>query len=247
MMSRPNSSHVRPLILVVDDEARTREVIRKYLELSDFRVLEAENSDQALRIIQHNQLHLILLDVMLPGMDGFAITQLLRDQEQAINSPTSHGDIPIILITARKEEIDRVFGFEIGADDYVVKPFSPRELVGRVKAILRRGDGSNRPKLTTLHFGGYQLDPASRTLMLNGVSVALTTKDFDILFFLASHPNQVFTHEQLLTSLWTNAADLDSSVVTSRIYRLREKIETDPDNPIFLQTVWGVGYKFQND
>lgn len=246
-MSQSNILHVRPLILVVDDEARTREVIRRYLELSDFRVLEAENSDQALKIIQHNQIELIVLDVMLPGMDGFTMTQLLRDQDPALRRPESDEDIPIILITARKDEIDRVFGFEIGADDYVVKPFSPRELVGRVKAILRRRDAPNRTKLAVLYFGTYQLNPMSRTLTRNGVSVDLTTKDFDLLFFLASHPNQVFTHEQLLTSIWAKSADLDSSVVTSRIYRLREKIEADPDNPVFLQTVWGIGYKFQND
>ncbi len=232
-----------PAVLVVDDELRTREVIRKYLEQAELRVMEAANSEQALATIRDNPPDLILLDVMLPGMDGFAITRLLRDRDANLLTVTT--DIPIILLTARKDEIDRVFGFEIGADDYVVKPFSPRELVGRVKAVLRRSDTRSRQTPAALHFGSYQLDPLSRTLTAKGVAVALTSKDFDLLFFLASNPNQVFTHEQLLNEIWADAPDLDSSVVTSRIYRLREKIEADPDEPGFLQTVWGVGYKFQ--
>jgi DNA-binding response OmpR family regulator len=245
MMSR-TTLHL-PTILVVDDEIRTREVIRKYLEQAEFRVLEAENSDQALNAIQHSRPSLILLDVMLPGMDGFEITQLLRDKSVPENHHISEGDIPIILLTARKDEMDRVFGFEIGADDYVVKPFSPRELVGRVKAVLRRSEQHHRQNPTSVQFGDYRIDPLSRTLTRAGVPVTLTTKDFDLLFYLASNPNQVFTHEQLLSAIWADAPDLDSSVVTSRIYRLREKIEADPDNPIYLQTVWGVGYKFQTE
>lgn len=236
--------HQLPLVLVVDDELRTREVIRKYLELADFRVIEAENSAQALEAIQHGQPSLILLDVMLPGMDGFAITRLLRDRDDDKTPLTIRTEVPIILLTARKDEIDRVFGFEIGADDYVVKPFSPRELVGRVKAVLRRSEGRHPLNTAPLRFGNYQIDPISRTLTLKGAAVALTTKDFDLLLFLVNNPNQVFTHQQLLDAVWTDAPDLDSSVVTSRVYRLREKIEADPNNPDFLQTVWGVGYKF---
>ncbi len=234
-----------PTILVVDDEDRTREVIRKYLEQAEFRVMEAENSDQALKAIQHTRPSLILLDVMLPGMDGFAITQLLRDREASDNLHLAEDDIPIILLTARKDEMDRVFGFEIGADDYVVKPFSPRELVGRVRAVLRRSEQHHRTNPVSLHFGDYTIDPLSRTLTRAGIPVTLTAKDFDLLFYLVNNPNQVFTHEQLLNAIWADAPDLDSSVVTSRIYRLREKIEADPDSPIWLQTVWGVGYKFQ--
>lgn len=234
-----------PTILVVDDEDRTREVIRKYLEQAEFRVMEAENSDQALKAIQHTRPSLILLDVMLPGMDGFAITQLLRDREASDNLHLAEDDIPIILLTARKDEMDRVFGFEIGADDYVVKPFSPRELVGRVRAVLRRSEQHHRTNPVSLHFGDYTIDPLSRTLTRAGIPVTLTAKDFDLLFYLVNNPNQVFTHEQLLSAIWADAPDLDSSVVTSRIYRLREKIEADPDSPVWLQTVWGVGYKFQ--
>lgn len=233
-----------PVILLVDDEARTREVIRKYLERAELRVVEAKNSQQALDALQQHAISLILLDVMLPGMDGFTMTQLLRAPDSTVNSLVSTAAIPIILLTARREEIDRVFGFEIGADDYVVKPFSPRELVGRVKAVLRRTESPSRSASTVLHFGDYQLDSTKRSLTQGGTNIQLTKKDFDLLFFLASHPNQVFTYEQLLTNVWLDAPELDSSVVTSRIYRLREKIERDPNTPGFLQTVWGVGYKF---
>ena len=236
-----------PVILLVDDEARTREVIRKYLERAELRVVEAENSQQALDALQQYAISLILLDVMLPGMDGFTMTQLLRAPDSTVNSLVSTAAIPIILLTARREEIDRVFGFEIGADDYVVKPFSPRELVGRVKAVLRRSEPPSRSVSTVLHFGDYQLDSTRRSLTQGGTNILLTKKDFDLLFFLASHPNQVFTYDQLLTNVWSDAPELDSSVVTSRIYRLREKIEGDPNAPSFLQTVWGVGYKFHLD
>lgn len=238
---------VRPVVLVVDDEARTREVIRRYLEQADCRIIEAENSEQALQLMEHTPLDLILLDVMLPGMDGFAITQLLRDPEAAANPLKAQGDVPIMLLTARGDEIDRVFGFEIGADDYIVKPFSPRELVGRVKAVLRRGGTQQMAKSALLHFGDYTLDFSSRTLLRQGASIPLTSRDFDLLFYLASHPNQVFTHEQLLSAVWAHDTHFNSSVVTSRIYRLREKIEADPDHPVFLLTVWGVGYKFERE
>jgi two-component system response regulator ResD len=234
-------------VLVVDDELRTREVIRKYLEQAGFRVVEAENSDQAFQAIQNQPPSLILLDVMLPGMDGFAMTQMLRSKQTSENPLSGHTEVPIILLTARKDELDRVFGFEIGADDYVVKPFSPRELVGRVRAVLRRSEAHRQANPAILRFGEYVIDPGGRLLTHAGVPIALTSKEFDLLYYLASNPRQVLTHEQLLNAIWVDAPDQDHSVVTSRIYRLREKIEVDPDNPIFLQTVWGVGYKFQYD
>lgn len=242
MSSALSAPRVRPLILVVDDEIRVREVMRRYLEQADFRVLEAESGYQALALIQAQTPDLIVLDVMLPEVDGFTITQYLRDRETPL---IAHTEIPIILLTARQDEMDRILGLEIGADDYVVKPFSPRELVARIKTVLRRSTLPGPRATAILQFGDYLMNPLSRTLTRHEQIIPLTKLDFDLLFFLVSHPNQVFTHEQLLDAIWTTAADVDRSVVTSHIYRLREKIEVDPENPVFLHTVWGVGYKFQ--
>ncbi|MDX2161182.1 MAG: response regulator transcription factor [bacterium] len=246
MVTYPSSAHARPLILVVDDERRVREVMRNYLERADFRVADAESGRQALALIRQTPPDLIVLDVMLPEIDGFAMTQILRDPHDPAHPLVERTHIPIILLTARRDEIDRVWGLELGADDYVVKPFSPRELVARVKAVLRR-TASASATAAPLSFADFQINPLSRTLTQRGQSIALTKIDFDLLFFLVSHPNQVFTHEQILAAIWANASDVDRSVVTSHIYRLREKIEADPEHPVFLQTVWGVGYKFEMD
>lgn len=230
-------------ILVVDDEKTIREVVHRYLELDGFTVLEAENGVQALTVLREAQPDLVVLDIMLPGLDGFAITRKLRNpNDQAALSVS--GDIPIIFLTARTNEADRILGFELGADDYLVKPFSPRELVARVKAVLRRSNPNTAVSDVPLDFGKLYLDPRSRTVSLNNNPVALTAKEFDLLWFLARHPRQVFSRTQLLDNVWGYEFYGDESTVTVHVRRLREKIEPDATKPVYIQTVWGIGYKF---
>jgi DNA-binding response OmpR family regulator len=230
-------------ILVVDDEKTIREVVHRYLELDGFTVLEAENGVQALTMLREGQADLVILDIMLPGLDGFAITRKLRNPgDQAALSV--NGDIPIIFLTARTNEADRILGFELGADDYLVKPFSPRELVARVKAVLRRSTPGSSVSDAPLDFGSLYLDPRSRTVTLKNTNVALTAKEFDLLWFLARHPRQVFSRTQLLDNVWGYEFYGDESTVTVHVRRLREKIEPDATKPVYIQTVWGIGYKF---
>ncbi len=231
-------------ILVVDDERTIREVVRRYLELEGFDVTEAETGPEALSILQTETPDLIVLDIMLPGVDGFTITRKLRNPVEY--TPLSiEGDIPIILLTARTNEVDRVAGFEVGADDYVVKPFSPRELVARVKAVLRRSATGAEDAENPVEFDNLYLDPRSRSVSVNQDPVTLTAKEFDLLWFLVRHPRQVFTRQQLLDHVWGYEFYGDESTVTVHVRRLREKIETDPSKPSYIQTVWGVGYKFE--
>lgn len=232
-------------ILVVDDEATIREVVRKYLELDGFRVIEAETGPHALQQLREHQPDLVVLDIMLPGLDGFAITRTIRNNDDF--SPLSiNGDIPIVMLTARKDEADRIAGFELGADDYVVKPFSPRELVVRIKAVLRRSGGSTPGSgEKPIVFTNMTIDPRSRSVLLNDEPVVLTAKEFDLLWYLARYPRQVFTRLQLLDQVWGYEFYGDESTVTVHVRRLREKIEPDPSHPTYIQTVWGVGYKFE--
>jgi DNA-binding response OmpR family regulator len=231
-------------ILVVDDERTIREVVRRYLELEGFAVTEAETGPEALSVLQTTSPDLIVLDVMLPGVDGFSITRKLRNPAEY--APLSiEGEIPIILLTARTNEVDRVAGFEVGADDYVVKPFSPRELVARVKAVLRRSATATSDNETPVEFDKLHLDPRSRSVSVNKNPVTLTAKEFDLLWFLVRHPRQVFTRQQLLDHVWGYEFYGDESTVTVHVRRLREKIEIDPSKPNYIQTMWGVGYKFE--
>ncbi len=234
----------RKTILVVDDEPTIREVVRKYLEQDGFKVVEAATGPAAVAALRAEPPDLIVLDIMLPGLDGLSITRSLRDPAESA-SLRLEGDIPIILLTARGEEIDRIIGFEVGADDYVVKPFSPRELVARVKAVLRRRSGESHADDRPLIFGGLRLEPRSRTVTVDEKAVDLTAREFDLLWFLARHPRQVFTRTQLLDRVWGYEFHGDESTVTVHIRRLREKIEPDPRSPTYIQTVWGVGYKFE--
>ncbi len=231
-------------ILVVDDERTIREVVRRYLELEGFAVTEAETGPQALSILQENRPDLIVLDIMLPGVDGFSITRRLRQTSDY--SPLSiDGDIPIILLTARSNEVDRVSGLELGADDYVTKPFSPRELVARVKAVMRRSIAVEVESESPVEFGGLHLDPRSRSVSVAEKGVSLTAKEFDLLWFLMRHPRQVFKRQQLLDKVWGYEFYGDESTVTVHVRRLREKLEPNPSKPSYIQTVWGVGYKFE--
>lgn len=231
-------------VLVVDDERTIREVVRRYLELEGFSVSEAETGPQALSMLQTSTPDLIVLDIMLPGIDGFAITRRLRNPVE-YEPLSADGEIPIILLTARTNEVDRITGFEVGADDYVVKPFSPRELVARVKAVLRRSATIESDTELPVEFDKLHLDPRSRTVTVNRNPVILTAKEFDLLWFLARHPRQVFSRQQLLDHVWGYEFYGDESTVTVHVRRLREKIEIDPSTPAYIQTVWGVGYKFE--
>jgi DNA-binding response OmpR family regulator len=230
-------------ILVVDDEPTIREVVRRYLERDGFKVSDAADGHTALTLLRENPPDLMILDLMLPGIDGLAIARRLRDTDSPL---VALGEVPIIMLTAKSEERDRLYGFELGADDYVTKPFSPQELVARVKAVLRRAQGNHaQAPERPLRFERLMIDPRTREVELDGKSVALTAKEFDLLYFFASRPRQVFTRDQLLDQVWGYAFYGDPSTVTVHVRRVREKIEPDPSTPTFIQTVWGVGYKFE--
>jgi DNA-binding response OmpR family regulator len=227
-------------ILVVDDEPTLRDVVRRYLELDGFAVSEASTGPEALDVLRESVFDLILLDIMLPGFDGFTITRSLRHRAEF---QTLHSAVPIIMLTSRGDEVDRIAGFELGIDDYVVKPFSPRELVARVKAVLRRSNSGETPE-QALDFGALHIDPLRRGVQLGDESLELTAKEFDLLWLFARHPQQVLTREQLINQVWGYEYDGDESTVTVHIHRLREKIEQNPSQPAYLHTVRGVGYKF---
>ena len=225
-------------ILVVDDEDTIREVVRRYLEREGFSVREAADGYEALDAIQEAQPDLIVLDLMLPGIDGLTITQHIRQDRQ----------IPIIMLTAKGEANDRIRGLDLGADDYVTKPFSPQEVISRVRAVLRRVEGvSAQQQKESLEFDRLCIDPSGRVVIVDGQSITLTAKEFDLLWFFALHPGQVFSRTQLLSKVWGDELYTDPSTVTVHIRRLREKIEADPGQPAHLLTVWGVGYKFVGD
>lgn len=224
-------------VLVVDDEPMVREVVCRYLALDGLNVHEAADGDAALAWLADHRPDLVVLDVMLPGVDGLTILRRVR----------ASGDIPVILLTARAEEIDRIVGLELGADDYVVKPFSPRELAVRVRAVLRRSQRSAVAEdPAPLEFGELRIDPRSREVFVAGELVALTPKEFDLLRLLARSPRQVFSRRQLLEQVWESSPDYqDPATVTVHVGRLRQKLETDPDHPRWIATAWGVGYRFE--
>jgi DNA-binding response OmpR family regulator len=231
-------------VLVVEDERTIREIVRRYLELEGFTVYEAEDGQQALDQMTQKNMDLLILDIMIPKIDGFQIARKLRNPSSVSIMATS-GEVPIIFLTARKDEQDRLSGFAFGGDDYLTKPFSPRELMARVKAVLRRSSigvtGTEEP----IQIERLRLDPKSRTVTTNGDSISLTAKEFDLLWFLAKHPHQVFSRTQLLDNVWGYEFYGDESTVTVHVRRLREKIEPDATKPTYIQTVWGIGYKFE--
>jgi len=230
-------------ICIIDDEATLREVVRRYLELDGFAVIEADTGANALDLLREKHADLILLDIMLPGgIDGFSIARSIRHAPEYAGEQSR---VPIIMLTSRGNEVDRLAGFELGVDDYVVKPFSPRELVARVKAVLRRAGNDVQSAEKPVEFKHLQIDPLRRSVVLKGESVILTAREFDLLWLFARHPQQVFTREQLLNQVWGYEFYGDESTVTVHIRRLREKIEPDPAQPTYIQTVWGVGYKFE--
>jgi DNA-binding response OmpR family regulator len=226
--------HNKPMqtVLVVDDEPVVRDVVVRYLERDGFRTLTASNGDTARELIEQSEPSLVVLDVMLPGTDGLTLCRWIRGRSS----------LPVILLTARGEEADRIVGLELGADDYVTKPFSPRELAARVRSVLRRSNGNSAPP-ETIAFGELELDGAGREARRAGAPVQLTAKEFELLWFLASHPRHVFSRDQLMARVWGYEAAVDTGTVTVHVRRLREKIEPDPSRPQHLRTVWGVGYR----
>ena len=223
-------------ILVVEDEHSIGEVVSLYLRRAGYEVTYLDNGRDALEALKSQQPDLVVLDLMLPQVDGWEITRWLRE----------HGDTPIIMLTARREEPDRIAGLELGADDYVTKPFSPQELVSRVRAVLRRaqpaGKGPDEVEITS---GPLNINQQKRLLSVSGEEIPLSVKEFELLWFLMSNPRQVFSRDQLLENVWGLSQYIDPGTVTVHIRRIREKIEKDTANPRYIQTVWGVGYKFE--
>jgi DNA-binding response OmpR family regulator len=221
-------------ILVVDDERRIVELARDYLEHAGFRVVAATDGRAALEAASTERPDLLVLDLGLPGMDGLDVARELRRSS----------DVPIVMLTARDDEFDRVLGLELGADDYVTKPFSPRELAARVKAVLRRTSRDATGDSEKLAFDDLKINARTRTVTNGNGPVQLTAREFDLLHHLASHRGQVFSREQLMDAVWDYQFAGDTGTVTVHMRRLRAKIEADPSRPKYLKTVWGVGYKF---
>lgn len=223
-------------ILVVDDEPNIREVVGLYLRRDGHTVVGAADGDEALRLNGIHQPDLVVLDLMLPKLSGLEVCRRIQTERR----------VPLIMLTAKGEEEDRIIGLGVGADDYVTKPFSPRELAARVAAVLRRVNESttSRSDEKVLDLGDLRIDPNTREVIVGGVPVSLTVREFDLLHHLASHPNRVFTRDQLMDTVWGYAFAADTSTVTVHMRRLREKIEADPTQPRYLLTVWGVGYRW---
>jgi len=221
-------------VLVVDDEPMVREVLARYLEKDGFAVDTASDGVAALERFEAGRPDLVLLDLMLPGVDGLEVFRRIRAQAPAA----------VIMLTAKGEETDRVVGLELGADDYITKPFSPREVVARVRTVLRRVRPDVLVPASPLRHGDLEIDYPRREVRLAGRPVKLTRKEFDLLLLLASRPGVTFTRSELLEQVWDFAWEGDTSTVTVHIRRLREKIEVDPSDPRRLITVWGIGYRF---
>ena len=218
-------------VLVVDDEPSVRDVVVRYLRQAGYRTLEAGDGDDARQLLEQELPSLVVLDLMLPGMDGLSLCRWIRERSE----------LPVIMITALGEETDRLTGLEFGADDYLTKPFSPRELVARVKAVLRRSSPPTDSR--SIELGALVIDPARREVRRAGIPLRLTTLEFDLLWFLATNPNRVFERAELMSNVWGYTSELDTGTVTVHMRRLRSKIEEDPSRPRHLETVWGSGYR----
>ena len=224
-----------PEILIIEDEPSIAEVVELYLRRAGYQVQTVRDGNAAMQRLEQHLPDLLVLDIMLPGVDGFSLLRWLRERS----------DAPVIFITARREEVDRIAGLELGADDYVVKPFSPQELVSRVRAVLRRINRDGLSAAKPITYTNLSIDPQTRLITLAGKEIALTSREFDLLWLLARYPRQVFTREQLLERVWGGSEYIDPGTVTVHLRRLREKIEKDASQPTRLVTVWGVGYKFE--
>ena len=225
-------------VLIVEDELAIAELEKDYLELSSFEVEIETDGEKGLKLGLTEDFDMIILDIMLPGVDGFEICKQIREKK----------DIPILMVSAKKEDIDKIRGLGLGADDYITKPFSPSELVARVKAHLeryRRLVSSNTQENDVVEIRGLKIDKTARRVYLNGEEKAFTTKEFDLLTFLASHPNRVFTKEELFNKIWDMESLGDIATVTVHIKKIREKIELNTAKPQYIETRWGVGYRFK--
>jgi two-component system, OmpR family, response regulator ResD len=222
-------------VLIVDDEPNIREVVGLYLRRDGHEVVSAADGEEALSIFGSAVPDLVVLDLMLPKVGGLEVCRRMRAERK----------VPLIMLTARGEEEERIVGLSLGADDYVVKPFSPRELAARVAAVLRRvEESSGDANQKVLSFDGLRIDPNTREVLVDGEPATLTAREFDLLHHLAASPGKVYTRDQLMELVWGYTFSADTSTVTVHVRRLREKVEPDPARPRYLQTVWGVGYKF---
>lgn len=219
-------------ILLVEDETKMRELIRIAFKKENFETYEAVDGKQALSMLKNFHFDIIILDIMLPEIDGWTVCREIRKSS----------DIPIILLTARGEEFDKLFGFELGADDYIVKPFSPRELVARVKALLRRAENRNSETTDIIDLGDISINTLSREIKVDGNTISFTNKEYELLLFLATNQNIVFTREQLLLKVWGYDQYGDPRTVDTHIKRIREKLGSKSN---CITTIWGVGYKFE--
>lgn len=222
-------------ILVCDDEKDIVSALKIYLSSGDYQVYEAFNGREALQVLSKEDIHLVLLDIMMPGMDGIETLTRLRETS----------NVPVILLTAKSEDTDKVLGLDVGADDYITKPFNPVEVLARVKSQLRRylhlGGGTVQPKV--LRIGGVELDDGAKTVTVDGESVSLTPKEYDILRLLMQHPGQVFSPKEIYRAVWDELPLNADNAIAVHIRHIREKIEIDPADPRYLQVVWGKGYK----
>ena len=225
-------------ILIIEDEEVIADLEKDYLELSGFEVAITNNGKDGLEQALKGDFSLIILDLMLPEMDGFEVCKKIREER----------NIPIIMVSAKKDDIDKIRGLGLGADDYITKPFSPSELVARVKAHLNRYDrlvGSTQKKIDMIEIRGLQIDKTARRVWIDKEEKAFTTKEFDLLTFLAENPNHVYTKEELFREIWDMDSIGDIATVTVHIKKIREKIEYDSANPQYIETIWGVGYRFK--
>ena len=225
-------------ILIVEDEEAIADLEKDYLELSDFEVEIATRGDVGLQKALSEDYDLVILDLMLPGMDGFEVCKHIREKK----------DMPVLMVSAKKDDIDKIRGLGLGADDYITKPFSPSELVARVKAHLSRYDrlvGSGNTKNDVIEIRGLKIDKTARRVYIDGEEKSFTTKEFDLLTFLAENPNHVYTKEELFRRIWNMDSVGDIATVTVHIKKIREKVELDTSNPQYIETIWGVGYRFK--
>lgn len=225
-------------ILIIEDEETIADLEKDYLELSDFSVEVCTDGESGLKTALEGDFALVILDLMLPGMDGFEVCRQLREKK----------DIPVLMVSAKKDDIDKIRGLGLGADDYITKPFSPSELVARVKAHLARYErlvGSGQKPNEIIEIRGLRIDKTARRVTIDGVEKNFTTKEFDLLTFLAENPNHVYSKEDLFREIWNMDSVGDIATVTVHIKKIREKIEADTSNPQYIETIWGIGYRFR--